>query len=152
MVKLKLLLACCMQISSEPPTHCSWFEDIDHAFPYGLVGINAQIFVAPSVLVVCDIAFTTMGQNLRPLMAFTPRHGVAKKCQFNLNLFPHNFSQHGHLYLGWHLPPNKVKHFQQLVNLKNFLCPFFWSIPEQKPCRQQHCFALLLPTHLVPPL
>ncbi len=46
--------------------------------------------------------------GLLSLMAFTPRHGLAKKCWFNLSLFPHNFSQHWHLYLGWHLPLNNV--------------------------------------------
>jgi hypothetical protein len=72
------------------------------------VGSNAQLLVAPSVFIVCNIALTTIGQNLQPLMALTPGHGVAKKCKFNLNLFSHNFSQHGHLYLGWHFDVNCV--------------------------------------------
>ncbi len=32
-------------------------------------------------------------------------------------------------------------HLQQPVDLNNFLCPFLWSIPKQKPSKQQHNFA-----------
>jgi hypothetical protein len=32
-------------------------------------------------------------------------------------------------------------HIQQPINLNNFHNLLLWSILEQKPCRQQHCFA-----------
>jgi hypothetical protein len=54
-------------------------------------------------------------------MALTSRHDDAKKCQFDLSLLPHSFSQHGHLYLGWRLPFNNVDCiFNDLLILKTF--------------------------------
>jgi hypothetical protein len=31
-------------------------------------------------------------------------------------------------------------HLQQPIDVNNFLCPFLWSIPKQKPCKQQQYF------------
>jgi hypothetical protein len=58
-------------------------------------------------------------------MAFTPRHGIAKKCQFNLSLLPHNFSQHGHLYLGWHLPFGNVNYIVNIPLISTTFCAHF---------------------------
>ncbi len=57
-----------------------------------LGGCKCWLFVIPSTLVVCDVHFTTMGHNLWSLMAFT----LATNFLFDLNLLPHNFSEHGH--------------------------------------------------------
>lgn len=59
------------------------------------------------MFVICN-AFTIGGHDFQSSITLTLGHGVTKKCRFNLSLFPHKFSQHGHLYLGWHLPFNNV--------------------------------------------
>jgi hypothetical protein len=71
------------------------------------VATSAGLLVAPSAFIVYD-AFTTMGHGLQSLMALTSRRDNAKKCQFDLSLLSHSFSQHGHLYLGWCLPFDNV--------------------------------------------
>ncbi len=55
-------------------------------------------------------------------MAFMPRPSVAKKCWFNLNLLPHNFSQHWHLYLGWHLPFGNVDYTFNIPLISTTFC------------------------------
>lgn len=94
--------------------NCSWrghtlfpFEDVNCTFPWGLGGISAQLLVAPNALIIYN-SFTTTNHNLCLLIALVPKHGVAKKCRFNLSVLPHKFSQHGCLYLGWHLPITNV--------------------------------------------
>lgn len=144
MLRSKLLFKCHMCKLNEPcmvtiggdkawPL-CSWFEDPNHVFPWGLVGINVQLLIAPSTLVICNVPFIivfSMGHNLWLTMAFTIRDGVVKKCWLSF-LLPHNFSQHGHMYLGWHLPFQNVNCTFNNLLISTILCAHSFGVYQNK--------------------
>jgi len=83
------------------------FENPSCMHSSSLVGTNVNYLSPPSAFIICNVSFTTIlsrGHNLWLAMSFTPKHVLIKRCQLNLTLLPHNFSQHGHLYLGWSPP------------------------------------------------